>query len=122
MDNVDMGQADEGEEADEAEEGEAADEAEEGEAADKGEEEDVTPKRHFLSVPFTERAKAKKRGAKWDVDAKSWYVPDDLLGPDDIAKFARWEINDDDDDDDDEVRRLPYATCFYPSLRRMHES
>ena len=24
--------------------------------------------------------------------------------------------------DDDEVRRLPYDTCFYPSLRHMHES
>ncbi|WP_246787086.1 DUF5710 domain-containing protein, partial [Bartonella bovis] len=29
----------------------------------------------FLNVPYSQKEEAKKSGAKWDKDAKSWYVP-----------------------------------------------
>ncbi|MDI1232516.1 MAG: DUF5710 domain-containing protein [Methylobacter sp.] len=43
--------------------------------------------RHYLAVPYGERAAAKASGAIWDKAAKSWYV-----GPDgDRAKLERWK-------------------------------
>ena len=43
-------------------------------------------KKQYLNVPFTEKNKAKKLGAKWDKDNKSWYISDKL----DIKDFAKW--------------------------------
>jgi putative DNA primase/helicase len=43
--------------------------------------------RHYLAVPYGERAAAKASGAIWDKAAKTWYA-----GPDgDMAKLERWE-------------------------------
>jgi len=39
-----------------------------------------------LRVPFDERDEAKRLGARWDADAKVWYVPDGL----DPAPFDEW--------------------------------
>ena len=42
--------------------------------------------REYLAVPYDDRAQAKALGAKWDKQAKSWYI-----GPDgDREKLARW--------------------------------
>ena len=34
--------------------------------------------RQYLSIPYPEREQAKTLGAKWDKEAKSWYVPSDI--------------------------------------------
>jgi phage/plasmid primase-like uncharacterized protein len=34
------------------------------------------PEKTFLSVPYKEKDQAKKLGAKWDREAKSWYAPE----------------------------------------------
>lgn len=39
-----------------------------------------------LIVPFSEHELAKKRGAKWDVTDKIWYV----VSPENIFDFAQW--------------------------------
>lgn len=31
--------------------------------------------RYFINVPFSEKEEAKNLGAKWDSDARSWYIP-----------------------------------------------
>ena len=43
---------------------------------------------HFLDVPWEHREFAKHMGAKWDSQAKRWYVPDGV----DPAPFHRWAI------------------------------
>ncbi|NEX59496.1 DUF5710 domain-containing protein [Noviherbaspirillum galbum] len=40
----------------------------------------------LLAVPFAEKDAAKKLGARWNPDQKSWYVPPGL----DLAPFERW--------------------------------
>jgi antirestriction protein ArdC/phage/plasmid primase-like uncharacterized protein len=40
----------------------------------------------FLAVPYLERFEAKKLGARWDGDKKSWYVQPG----DDLQKFEKW--------------------------------
>lgn len=45
-----------------------------------------SPEKIFLAVPYVERFEAKKLGAKWDVDRKSWFVKPD----DDLQKFEKW--------------------------------
>lgn len=40
----------------------------------------------FLSVPYQEKEQAKKLGAKWDKEQKSWYAPEGT----DIALMAKW--------------------------------
>jgi hypothetical protein len=42
--------------------------------------------RAFLDVPFPDRDRAKKLGARWDADAHCWYVP----AGSDIRPFALW--------------------------------
>ena len=32
------------------------------------------PRRIYLNVPYSQKDKAKKAGAKWDATARSWYV------------------------------------------------
>lgn len=43
-------------------------------------------RRIILDVPFSEKDEAKQLGARWDVVAKHWYIPDDL----DPSPFHRW--------------------------------
>ena len=40
----------------------------------------------YLTVTFAEKDEAKALGAKWDTEAKKWYVPADQ----DSSKFAKW--------------------------------
>ena len=44
------------------------------------------PEKTFLSVPYREKDQAKKLGAKWDKEAKSWYAPEGT----DLAKLRDW--------------------------------
>lgn len=39
-----------------------------------------------LNVPFSERNEVKKRGAKWDIARKVWYVVD----AENLEQFLRW--------------------------------
>lgn len=39
-----------------------------------------------LAVPFSEKEQAKKLGARWDFDGRTWYVEN----PDNLAPFLRW--------------------------------
>lgn len=39
-----------------------------------------------LQVPFIERDEAKRLGARWDIERKTWYVPQDL----NPAPFEKW--------------------------------
>ena len=45
--------------------------------------------RTYLKVPFKEKEAVKGLGAKWDKDAKSWYVPEDI----ELTQFAVWLSN-----------------------------
>ena len=40
----------------------------------------------FLTVPFAEKDKAKKLGARWDAERRAWYVPQGK----DITPFKAW--------------------------------
>jgi hypothetical protein len=40
----------------------------------------------YLKVPFKEKDQAKALGARFDPDAKAWYVPHGI----DVTRFARW--------------------------------
>ena len=40
----------------------------------------------FLAVPYKEKEQAKKLGARWDKDQKSWYAPQGT----DLAPLAKW--------------------------------
>jgi len=42
------------------------------------------PVKTYINVPFKEKNQAKKLGAKWDKDEKSWYVEGDT------GKFTKW--------------------------------
>jgi hypothetical protein len=44
----------------------------------------------YLNVPFAEKEKAKKLGAKWDVAKRKWYVPHGS----DINVFKQWWSDD----------------------------
>lgn len=48
------------------------------------------PVKTYLNVPYKEKNQAKKLGAKWDKDEKSWYVEGDT------EKFAKWLGTDND--------------------------
>jgi len=39
-----------------------------------------------LAVPFAEKDEAKRLGARWDGERKTWYVPDGI----DVRNFRRW--------------------------------
>jgi hypothetical protein len=47
---------------------------------------DPSKEKLYLDVPFPDKDQAKALGARWDRDARSWYVPNDL----DVEPFARW--------------------------------
>jgi len=44
------------------------------------------PEKTFLSVPYKEKEQAKKLGAKWDKEAKSWFAPEGA----DLSKLRDW--------------------------------
>jgi putative DNA primase/helicase len=50
-------------------------------------EEDKTQRR-YINVPFNEKDEAKKLGARFDKNEKSWYVPSYM----DITKFSKWDL------------------------------
>ena len=43
-------------------------------------------KRFYLNCPYAEKNQAKDLGARWDKDAKKWYVPNDV----DRNLFKKW--------------------------------
>lgn len=65
--------------------------------------------RQRLKVPYRDRHQAKALGARWDPNARTWYVPADLVNP----LFQRWV------DTDQEVARhvtlVPIHRCFVMS-------
>jgi hypothetical protein len=42
-----------------------------------------------LKVPFNEKDQAKSQGARWNAEAKHWYVPQGV----DAAPFEKWFTN-----------------------------
>ncbi|MDD4937222.1 MAG: zincin-like metallopeptidase domain-containing protein [Acidiphilium sp.] len=52
------------------------------------EDRDMTPQRTYLAVPYREKNDAKKLGAKWDKEAKSWYAPEGVDPQQ--SGLARW--------------------------------
>jgi hypothetical protein len=46
----------------------------------------MPPGSTLLAVPFSEKDAAKKLGARWNADGRSWYVPPGV----DMAPFSRW--------------------------------
>jgi Domain of unknown function (DUF5710) len=40
----------------------------------------------YLDVPFPDKEQVKALGARWDRDARSWYVPNHL----DVESFTHW--------------------------------
>ncbi len=49
----------------------------------------IAEKKTFLAVPYTEKEKAKKLGAKWDQDNKSWFVEPGT----NLEQFSKWVID-----------------------------
>ena len=43
-------------------------------------------KKFYINCPYDEKDLAKTLGAKWDVEAKKWYVPEGIK----IETFRRW--------------------------------
>jgi hypothetical protein len=39
-----------------------------------------------LNVPYAEKDEARRRGARWDAERKTWYVPPGSL----LTVFERW--------------------------------
>lgn len=52
----------------------------------------MPPGSTLLAVPFSEKDAAKKLGARWNADRKSWYVPPGA----DVTPFSRWRTDDTD--------------------------
>lgn len=46
----------------------------------------MPPGSTLLAVPFAEKDAAKKLGARWNADRRSWYVPPGT----DVSLFSRW--------------------------------
>ena len=42
--------------------------------------------RFYLVCPYAEKNEAKQLGARWDADARKWYVPEDV----DRNLFKQW--------------------------------
>ena len=40
----------------------------------------------YLNCPYSEKDLVKSLGARWDADARKWYVPSEL----DTKQFKRW--------------------------------
>ena len=43
-------------------------------------------KRFYIDCPYAEKDKAKELGAKWDIDERKWYIPQDV----DRNLFKKW--------------------------------
>jgi hypothetical protein len=50
----------------------------------------MPPGSTLIAVPFAEKEMAKKLGARWNADRKSWYVPPGV----DVALFRQWRNDD----------------------------
>ena len=46
--------------------------------------------KNYIKVPFADKDAVKGLGAKWDMDMKSWYVPEDA----NKSTFSKWESHD----------------------------
>jgi len=46
----------------------------------------ASSERFFLACPFADKDKCKALGGRWDVDARKWYVPNDV----DRSLFKKW--------------------------------
>ena len=46
--------------------------------------------KNYLKVPFADKDEVKSLGARWDMEMKSWYAPDDA----DKSTFSKWESHD----------------------------
>ena len=44
------------------------------------------PTRFYLNCPYAEKDEAKELGARWDMDARKWFVPNEL----DRNLFKQW--------------------------------
>lgn len=49
----------------------------------------MPPGSTLLAVPFAEKDEAKKLGARWNAERRSWYVPSGI----DISLFSRWRTD-----------------------------
>lgn len=49
----------------------------------------MPPGSTLISVPFAEKDGAKKLGARWNAERRSWYVPPGI----EISLFSRWRID-----------------------------
>lgn len=49
----------------------------------------MPPGSTVLDVPFAEKDAAKKLGARWNAERRSWYVPAGV----DVSLFSRWRID-----------------------------
>lgn len=43
-------------------------------------------RKKYINVPFSKKDEAKQRGARWDPNKRSWYVPEDLM----LSNFMEW--------------------------------
>ena len=43
----------------------------------------------YITVPYKEKEEAKAKGAKWDTEQKSWYVPKGV----DLNLFKKWKTH-----------------------------
>ena len=46
----------------------------------------IANKRFYLNCPYAEKDEAKDLGARWDMKARKWFVPDDV----DRDLFRKW--------------------------------
>ncbi|WP_412058719.1 DUF5710 domain-containing protein [Bartonella sp. DGB2] len=67
-------------------------------------EQSVENKRIYLAVPYGDKEEAKKLGALWDKEAKSWYVEAGT----DLSAFQKWDANN-------------VVTAFVPSINPREE-
>lgn len=49
----------------------------------------MPPGSTLLAVPFAEKDEAKKLGARWNAERRSWYVPPGI----DVSLFSRWRTD-----------------------------
>lgn len=49
----------------------------------------MPPGSTLLAVPFAEKDEAKKLGARWNAERRSWYVPPGI----DVPLFSRWHTD-----------------------------
>jgi len=49
----------------------------------------MPPGSTLISVPFAEKDGAKKLGARWNAERRSWYVPPGI----EVSLFSRWRID-----------------------------